>query len=764
MGNSIKLLAASPPTERGGLPAPLVSHSADATRFEREESPNETFLDYLDLVARNRAALAIFAVLGVAGGILAAWAQTPLFQARAAIEIEAGGGSSSWMDSASGRGGGDAALIEYDLMTQAEILRSHSLLAVVVDRLDLAARADVAAPNGRWHAWLAAFGMDWDNRSKIPPRERALGRAIESLEVRTSRRTRIVEIYSAWPDPELAASFSNALADAFIEGTLESRWEASRRAGAWLSTQLEEHRAELESSSERLQRYARDSGLMITSEQQNIAEEKLRQTQAELSRAQAARISSQARFEQRAAGDEEIAVDEAFAGHRAELAQLRLARAELAATLTPRHAKLRRVDARLSEVERAIEIERSRAVERLRADYSSAERRERLLRANYQRQLREVSDQANKSIEYRILNEEVESNRRLYESLLHKVKQAGVESAIQASRIRIVDPATAPRKAYRPRPLLNGLAGLCSGLLAGIAFVFISERADRTLRQPGEAVEFLTVPELGVIPISESAEPQLGALAAGEDGQAIEGAEEPPRLTAPVAAPESFRAALTSILFGSTLGRTPQVIMVTSPHPGEGKTTVSANLAMCLAEINQRVLLIDADLRKARMHRVFGLPRGRGLGDLLELSAALDADAIEPYLRRCSVPGLEVLSAGRPKRNIPNLLHSVRARELIEAARGRFDAIIIDTPPMIEIADARVLARWVDGSVMVLRAGKTTRAAAKEAVEQLHRDGSAVLGTLLNSWNPRHTGYGYYASYGYSGYYGREGDQEDDAA
>ena len=354
---------------------------------------------------------------------------------------------------------------------------------------------------------------------------------------------------------------------------------------------------------------------------------------------------------------------------------------------------------------------------------------------------------------------------------------------MRASNIRIIDPAKPPRSPHKPNHVLNALLGLLSGTLLGVVFVFVGERADRTLKQPGDATQHLRVPELGVIPSSTRDAPrpkgygyfhgsrrrkQLNGSSTPStengkpEGAATESAETV-ELTSwqrkPTLIAESFRATLTSILFAGDNGTRPRVLVVTSPSPGEGKTTVVSNLAICLAEINRRVLLIDADMRKPRVHKIFDIANRRGLSDLLRESGTIEQHGLAAFVSGTQIPGLFVLPSGSPTHSIPNLLHSVRTPELISCAKEEFDTVLIDTPPMMQISDARVLGQMSDAVILILRAGQTTRGTAKAASERFLEDGTSVLGTVLNSWNPKANGYGYYDNDYYEYYYPEKEEQ-----
>jgi len=760
-----------------------------------EQTDSEGLLDYGRTLWRNKAKVFIGALVGALAGFLFSLPQTPIYQGRTTLEIETFNENYLNLREVSPTTAPSRHATEFDIATQVKVLESESLLAKVVEKLKLDQRPEFAYSAGRLSGWRNALGVA--PAEEVPPMERAIETASRNFRVEPSRNTRIIEIISDWPDPRLAADFANTLADAFIENNLEARWKSAQRSGEWLTRQLGELRIKLEKSEEKLQSYARVSGLLFTSEQNSVAEEKLRQLQAELSKAQADRISTQSRFELTRGSQPgalpDILDNGSLQGYQVRLTDLRTQLAQLNAVFTPEHYKFRGVRVQIEEIEKAIQAERSNVLGRIGNEYETVLRRERLLEQDYAAQTRLVSEQGSKGIQYTIYKREVETNRQLYDNLLQRVKEAGVAAAMRASNIHVVDPAKPPRRPHAPNHALNAALGLLGGIFLGVGFVFVSERADRTLRQPGDAANYLRVPELGIIPasIADSVQRSKGdrKLAAGKRGKSlpafsiagvpgVAGANgdsagpshpgETVELTAwqqkPTLVAESFRAALTSILFTGQNGAHPRLMVISSPSPGEGKTTVVSNLAICLAEINRKVLLIDADMRKPRVHKVFGIENKRGLSDLLQGAESLEGVSLEEFAVQTQVPGLFVMPSGSPTHSIPNLLHSPRTSELLLRAREEFDSVLIDTPPMMQISDARVLGQMADAVILVLRAGQTTRGTAKAAADRFLDDGTHLLGTILNSWDPKTNGYGYYDSYRYYDYYYSDSDREESKA
>jgi polysaccharide biosynthesis transport protein len=370
--------------------------------------------------------------------------------------------------------------------------------------------------------------------------------------------------------------------------------------------------------------------------------------------------------------------------------------------------------------------------------------------------------------------------------MLQQLKQATLASALRASNMRVVDPAKLPKLPYKPDIPVSTGVGLFTGMFLGAAFVIMRERADRTIQAPGETQFILNLPELGIVP-AEDASLRFrvryvgGSKAVRASLQALE--ESPPPGDAalsrrvelstwqrkPSAVAESFRATLVSILFSGENGNRPRVMVITSANPSEGKSTVVSNLGIAVAEVNQKVLLIDADLRKPRLHDVFNLKNDKGLSDLLRSKEILSV-ALEGAIQSTHVPQLYVLTSGSKTSAATSLLYSNRMPELLQHLRTEFETIFVDTPPMLQIPDARVLGRMVDRVIMVLRAGKTTRDAAMAARQRFSEDGTQMLGTILNDWNPKRSPNGYYGNHGgyyyggyrdgYNAYYGPKKDKE----
>lgn len=725
-----------------------------------EEPGPGALSEYLQILRRRKGTLILITCLVLLAAVLLTLPQTPIYQARGSIEIQNLNENFLNLRNVSPTADdGRSFAPGSDIQTQAKILQSESLLDRVAAKLDLGKKLFREGGSGRFAAWRKALGLR--EGRQVVTREKILARVAENLKISTTTDTRLVEIRYDSADPQVAADFVNTLTAEFIQQNIESHWKTTQQTGEWLTHQMEDVRIKLEKSEDELQSYAQVSGLLFTSEKDNVAEEKLRQLQEELSKAQADRVSKQSKYELAATVPSEslpeVLDDLTLKEYQVKLTDLRRQLAELSSSLTQSHPAVKKVQAQIKALELALEKERTNISERIRNEYGSAQRREHLLAATYASQALLMSEQGAKVAHYNILKNEVDSNRQLYDSMLRNVQEASMSSALRASNIRVVDSAEPPARPYKPSIALNSALGLLAGALFGIVFVVVQERLDRTFQGPGDTTVYLDVPELGAIPTASAERNRLFAYYQNGNGHETKKLDtgNPWRVELitskrkPSILADAFRATLTSILYSGENGDRPRIIVITSANPGEGKTTVACNLALALAEIGpsvlmQPILLIDADLRKPRLHEIFGVPNQWGLSDLLQ--GKQPPNGCGETFFKTGFRNLNLLPSGSPTVNVAALLHSPRAFEFLHRVREEFHTVIIDTSPMLNMPDARIVGRLGDGVVLVVRSAETMRAAAVAAKQRLKEDGTRVLGTILNQWDPRSTDqfiYGY---------------------
>jgi polysaccharide biosynthesis transport protein len=721
-----------------------------------------SFLDYWRILIRQRKMLLLGTLAGLIAAVLIGAVETPIYRARTSLEIQ------DFNDNFLDLKNVDPTVTKQDyptgtsyFETQVKLLQSESLLERVIEKLKL--------PDATKSHSLVRRMLGLAKRPRPLDNEELVRQVENNLIVRPAGNTRVLEVLYESQDPKLAADFANTLVSEFIEESQEMRLKAFQRTAEHLTVKLDQMKAKLEESEEQLQDYARTSGLTFTSEKDNVSDARLVEIQSELTKAQAERIAKEAKFEQAkkttAESLPEMLDDPTLREYHLRLTELRRQLVELSATLTPVHFKVQRVQAQISELESAVQNQRALILRRIGNEYSAARRREEFLRNAYVEQQMIAADQSSKAIRYGTLKGEVDSSRQLYEGMLDRVKQAELASAMRANNVVVIDPAEVPRRPYKPNLPMNAAVGLFGGFFLTLGVVFFRERLDRRIQFPGEAHIYLNTSELGVITSAEIT-PSRQIADNGPTNRAMairaESSESPlddcPELAAwnqeSSLSADCYRATVTSILLANQNGNRPRVIVVTSPCQGDGKTTVASNLGIAMAELGRRVLLIDGDLRRPRLDRFFGLSNNRGLSNALRVNTPLgEIGPIKHLFRETEISGLYLLPAGDSTTNTTRLLHSPRMSELFGLLRREFDMVIVDAPPILQqLADARVLGHLADGVILVIRAGQTTIESALFATERFAKDGTRVLGTILNGWDPKTGG-----RYGYGGYYAAMG-------
>jgi capsular exopolysaccharide synthesis family protein len=658
--------------------------------------------------------------------------QPKIYQARTTLELL--GENHSVMHMQNFASNGNSAFGEQMYMeTQVSLLRSASLLKRVRNRLE--------------HEGViksASARHDAENRSSGEEGELPVSRT--KIGVSPERGTRLIDLTYDAGDPALAARILNAITGEYIQQDVDVRVENAEQMRLWLQKQLGDTKARLESSELNLQKYAKLSGLLYTSPKGNVAEQaedKLQFLAQDLSQSQAKLADLQAKFDIAQGKSQGTQADngdsEAIRQLESRLSDLMRQRASLDSIFTPDYYKVEQVEAEIKQLQANLSQEYSKWLRRLGDAYAVELRHEKLLEGSYSRQAALVGDQASKAIHYNVLKREVETNRNLYDALLAGMKEAGVNAGARVHNARVVDPALPPRQPDRPKPIRDSAVGLVLGFIMAGLFALIREGSDRRVKSPGIVPCYLNLPELGVIP---SSKPDLLPTSHRERWMT---ATSHSRRTAfrrqerfdPVT--EAFHSTVTSILSAAGSADPPKVVVVTSGAAHEGKSTVIGNLALTAAKIGRRVLLIDGDLRNPRQHRIYGISAGPGLSDLL---AASNIEASDPGCET-SVPGLFLLPSGTKTDEVAALLHSVRLTELIARYREEFDLILIDTPPVLPFADARLFGRVADAVVLVVRSGRTTRELAQATRARFVEDGLPVLGTILNDWDGKQSAYDY---------------------
>jgi succinoglycan biosynthesis transport protein ExoP len=658
------------------------------------------------------------------------------------------------------------------LETQYKVLQSETLARRVIDQLHLERDSEFNPPKNGWFQAKAQAAAPTPDSLADPDVEQTVLREFrDRLSVDPVRRSRLVQISFESEDPKVAAQAANALAENYIQENLESRWQAAQKASEWLSQQLQSFKAKLEKSEDDLQEYAQKNGLLFLETQkgdtENIVNERLRQLQDELTKAQAERYAKESLYRLTQSGDYSalpgIVDNKLMQELTARLAELERQKAALTPTFNRDYPKMKEIESQIDENERRLAEERKRAAQGIVDDYLAATRRESLVREAFEQQQNQANTVAGRTVQYNILKREVDTNKQLYEGLLQRLKEAGVSAGMNASNIRVVDAAVAPTRPIRPRPVLNLGLALLLGLGCGIGMAFLQEHLDNTLKNSDDIERVLRVPTLALIPSRESLnhgntgvygllenktshKNGNGKLALlekhpGKTWIRIDGNE-----TQHSALSEAFCGLRTSVLL-SAAGRPPRSLTFVSAEPGEGKTTVASNLSISLAQLGKRVLLIDGDMRRPCIHKLFNIEVHSG-GLVTYLTGE---EGWSHLVRPTGLVNLDCLVCGPVPPNPSELLSSDRMQTLILEAMAEYQFVLIDAPPLLNVTDGRILATMVDGALLVVRGGYTPQELVQRA--QLHvRDvGAHLIGVVLNDVDVRHNGY-YQSYYGYGSY------------
>ena len=585
------------------------------------------------------------------------------------------------------------------------------------------------------------------------PKSRAESRAISSLlsrlEVVAGRNSRLVTVRFSAFEPRLAATVVNALAQLHVERDMEFRFTSSRNAARWLGERIVEQREELEASEWLLQSYRELHGAAAIEDRQTMIVRDLENLHSAATEATMARLGSEARYLdlQAVQGDAdaqgrfpEILRNEVVQQQKLTLASLRREKARLTEELGPRHPEMINIESSIRDAGNRLRDEILAVVDSLRIEFQVASSREQQLLAELDRRTLEALALDRTGIEYGVMRREAESDRQLYEALLLRAAETGVTGELETSNIRILDEAEIPARPARPRRQLIVLVGLLGGGLLGVGLVFAVDQVDDAITSPDEMKTHLDAPYLGLVPY-------VKVKAASRVRKVLDDESPEPLLLdkgVPASFAEAIRSVRTSLIFSSAdEGARP--VLVTSTAPGEGKSCISANLAISLAQLGRRTLLVDADLRRPQQHVLFGLDLEPGLSNLLATEAEESA-----VVRETSIPGLSLVPAGKNPPNPTDLVASPRFARFLDSCRARFDWIIFDTTPVLPVADALVAAKVVGKVLFVAASGTTSRRAAADALGKLEEAEAGVLGTVLNKAAlERHPYY-------YSRYYRRE--------
>ncbi|MFA7166666.1 MAG: polysaccharide biosynthesis tyrosine autokinase [Desulfoplanes sp.] len=656
--------------------------------------------------------------------------------------------------------------------TQYKIIESRSLARKVIQKLHLETSEEFfPAPKedffstmkqsvgGTLQTWKAGiislFKTDGD--AEVPQKEASdqglVNTFLSRLTVEPVRNSRLVFIRFEARDPRMAANIVNALAQAYIDQGMEAKLEASQNAVKWLDDRVQEERGKVEAAELKLQRYKEKNSIItdFSNDSENITAQKLAELNSQVVEAETRRVEAQTRYEQTLRlinqpsmldSIPEILNNSLVQRIKTDEVDLSKHFSELSKKYGPRHPQIVALKAEMRTLDLQRKAEIKKVVNSLKNEYEVSQAREDSVKRALVKIKKEALGLNKKAIEYGVLSREAESSRQMYDLLIKRFKETALTEDIKTGNVRIVDRAEVPQGPIKPKKQLNLLLALIVGLTLGVGLAFFLEFMDNTLKTPDDIKRFLKIPYLAPIPYYDLGEPGGGPYSRELITQHF------PKSTAS----EAYRGLRTSLLFSSA-DAPPQVIMITSAGPGEGKTLTSSNLAATMAQSGSKVILLDCDLRRPRMHKIFNLNRDMGISNIL--AGSMEASEL---VTKTDIENLSVIPSGPIPPNPSELLGSQRMRKLIEVLRQHYDRVIIDSSPITAVTDASVLSDVVDGVVFVVRSGHTVRDVVKNALDSLHMVKAKVLGAVLNGVNVGKEGY-YYYQYNYY-YYGEDGERK----
>ena len=708
--------------------------------------------DMLRLLAKYKWVLLAAVVLCTAAAIVRGLTTTPVYQAAVLLQIDRASARIVQFNK-------DVDPLQEDdslmLQTQYELLRSRSLAERVIDDLQLdPARGRLAGvapgtpvsiavePAPSQGGWLASvldgyrrLGKPSVNDREFLGREALVGGFMGSVTVEPIRNSRLVKVKVTNSNAAQAARIANAIAQGFITLSMERRAQSSVYAKSFLEDQLKTTKAKLEESERTLNAYAKSNSILTLDEKTNVISQTYTDYSSALGKVEQERLKAESLYNAVAANPEsapQVLDSKTVQSYKEQRAKVEAEYLTNLAVYKPEFPKMLQLKSQISELDKRIKSEALSVLASVKGQYDAAKRQEDQVRARLQDTRKEVLLTQDKSVDLNLFKRELDTNRQLYDGLLQRLKEVGVTSGVTSNNISVVDEANTPLFPISPNLMKNAGIGLLAGLLLAAGFIFIREHLDDSIKRADEIEAKLDLPLLGMIQLVKKKLAQGNALA-------LLTIEDPRGAFA-----EAYRSMRTALQFSTAEGA-PSRLMVTSSVQAEGKSTTALALAINFAQLGQRVLLIDADMRNPSQHKA--LERSNDSG----LSSYLSGDVeVEALIQATKIANLSILTAGPHPPSPVDLLMGPLLLKLLDRAEALgFEKIVIDAPPVLGIADAIVLGNQVQNILFAVKAGDTRLSSVRDALRRLRLGGLMPLGVVLTSMDAAETQYyGYYGGYG----------------
>jgi len=734
------------------FPVTQKKHTADSIQVFDPNQINNVDEDEIDLRALWRIVLryrrligAVFSLV-IITAVLITLLLRPMYESTVSLEVNTTGRSIVKFQNVESQ---DLGTREY-LQTQSKILSSAAVAEKVIKELGLAQEPEF---NGQFTQRGLVNGVksiiqifkpkvEVDESNLV---QKALTIYLERLSITSVRNTSLLQISFESFDPEMAAKIANAHASAYISLSDTRRFNSTSGAKEFLEKEIDIVQSRLETSEKQLNDFARKNGVIDVEDRNNIMIERLGELNRSLSEVQANRIDAETKSVQAQETDSQILSevndDPLISALRQEQATLKSEYFELSKVYKPKYPAMLQLEAKIAEIENNIQQQSRKIVGGLDANFQQLKLSEELLNNELEKLKTELLNLQDRAVTYNILKREWEANKELYSGLLERTKEVGVAAGMELNIASVVDLATAAKKPSSPNLKLNLLVAAFLGLAAGLGVAFLLAMLDNTVNDVDQLQQIAHIGHLGVAP-------KINTESSDVDLSNFDEATRKKMMDLIVhhdpgdAFSESIQSVRTSLSYARA-GGFPKSIMLTSSLPSEGKSTVTMNLAISCAKAGKSVIVIEADLRRSRLYKAFGVPSTPGLSDYL-----VGHKKAKPYKIK-QIQNLEVLVAGSKTPNPVDLLGSQEMRDLLTEYEEKYDVVIVDCPPVLMLADAVVVSRMVESVLFVVAAHQTPKDAIKDSIQRLRAVGAPLIGTVLNQVQASHSGYGYDYSYRY---------------
>lgn len=717
------------------LPVPMPNSGRFGLGVAGRNSAHPIIAQALSIV-RRRKWLIIGAVLAsLIIGLIVTLLMTPQYTVKATVEIQR---ENSGLVNV-GQQDARSTMVDQEFYeTQYGLLRARSLAERVATDLRL-------YDDARFFEMFDADDDWFENGAVLPSastrdeRTRAAASILlDNLEIDHDRMSRLVGIEFTSPDAQLSRRVVEAWANTFIRQTLDRRFEASSYARQFLESRLSQLRTRIDASERQLVDYAARQGIVnlpaasagpngaVAPERPLVADD-LAVLNGELARARADRIRAESRLQTPAAQADEALQNSAINELRQQRARLSADYARMMVQFEPGYPPARALQSQIAQLERSIAREEGRIGGSVRDAYQAAQQREQALATRVNQLKTQVLDFRRRSIQYNIIERDADTNRQLYDALLQRYKEIGVAGGVGVNNISIVDRPQIPMAPSSPKLLLNLLLALVAGLVVGVGGAWALEQLDLGVGDPREVEDELNIPLLGTVPKVLGGSPQDFL----NDRKS--------------AVSEAYVSLQTTLAFATDHG-IPKTLAVTSTKPAEGKSTTAFALAISLARLNRRVVLVDGDMRSPSVNKLFGLDNAHGLSNLLS-----GEDDITKLVHNSTFDGLDVITAGPQPPSAPELLGSERFDRVLVKLAAMYDHVVVDAPPVMGLADAPLIGSRVESVIYVIESHSTQKTMARVALARLASTNTPVTGAVLTKFDVKraHYGYGYDYGYGY---------------